>query len=102
MARHDDETKIGTNEARGGSNEGVVRWVLIIGLLLAVVLLSIVWITGAATQGDVESEATASGRIEAEQDNRSGTDGIVSGNGDEISAASETGETQSSAETIEN
>lgn len=57
---HIDEEKVS-----GGSKEGVVRWVLGIGLLLAIVLLSIIWIIPALTQGDAEEEATMTGTMEA-------------------------------------
>ena len=41
-----NNAEIRTDEERvsGGSKEGVVRWVLGIGLLLAIVALSIIWI----------------------------------------------------------
>lgn len=50
MERHGDETHITTDEARGGSTEHVVRWVLAAGLLLAIGALSLIWITGALTR----------------------------------------------------
>lgn len=52
MQREGDEVHIDTDEARGGSTPNVVRWVLAIGLLLAIVLLSATWITGALSMGD--------------------------------------------------
>ena len=52
MDQRGDEIHASTTEASGGSREGVVRWVLVIGLLLVVALLSIIWITGALTQDD--------------------------------------------------
>lgn len=58
-------------EAKAGSNEGVVRWVLLISLSLAIIALTITWVTGALNQGPVESEGTTTGRIEAERDERS-------------------------------
>ncbi|WP_114521675.1 hypothetical protein [Altererythrobacter sp. ZODW24] len=65
MEKHGDEVHIETDEARGGESQGTMRWVLGVGLFLAIALLSIIWITGALTQGDVESEATVSGKVEA-------------------------------------
>ena len=47
MHREGDEVHIDDIEASGGSKEGVVRWVLGIGLVLAIATLSIIWITGA-------------------------------------------------------
>lgn len=58
------------NDAKAGSNEGVVRWVLLISLSLAIIALTIIWVTGALSEGPVESEGTASGRIEAEAKQR--------------------------------
>lgn len=77
MERRGEEVHVETTEASGGSKEGVVRWVLIIGTLLAIVLLSIIWMTGAAFQGDVEEERTVSGQIDSAEPNTS-TDSIVS------------------------
>lgn len=49
MEKHGDEIHVNDTEASGGSKEGVVRWMLAIGLVLAIVLLSVIWITGALT-----------------------------------------------------
>ena len=51
MERHGEEVHIETDEARGGSTPHIVRYVLIISMVLAIGLLSLVWITG-ATGGD--------------------------------------------------
>lgn len=68
MRREGDEVHAHMDEARAGSTENVVRWVLLFGLGGAILLLSIVWITGALSTSDVEDAATASGRIEAQTD----------------------------------
>ncbi|RIV85724.1 hypothetical protein [Aurantiacibacter zhengii] len=52
------EIHIDDEKASGGSKEGVVRWVLLISLLAAIIILSVIWMTGALTQGDTEEEAT--------------------------------------------
>ena len=80
MERQGDEVHVESTEATGASREGVVRWVLIIGTLLAIILLSVIWMTGAAFQGDVEEEATVSGIIDSSSDELEGdqTDSIVS------------------------
>ena len=79
MEQRGNEVHLESTEASGGSKEGVVRWVLVIGTLLAIVALSAIWITGAATQGDVEEEATVSGQISSqENDSGNSTDSIVS------------------------
>ncbi len=85
MARpKDDETHIRDLEATGASKEGVVRYVLIFGTLITILLLSAVWIIGAATQGPVEEEATVSGKISAQENDGSDTDSIVMPEGGEI------------------
>lgn len=97
MQRQGDETHIETDEARAGSSPNIVRWILGIGLFAAIALLSVIWITGAATQGSVEGEGTAEGRerLLQEYGSRGGvpasdaedTDSIVSDNFDEFPAA---------------
>lgn len=49
MERQGDEIHLDTTEARGGDTPNVVRYVLLFGLLLAIMALSAIWITGAAT-----------------------------------------------------
>lgn len=65
MLDQDRETQIDTTDARAGSNSGVVRWVLLISLSLAIIALTVIWVTGALSQNDVESQGTATGRAEA-------------------------------------
>tara|TARA_A100001391_G_scaffold82249_2_gene53677 strand:- start:862 stop:1191 length:330 start_codon:yes stop_codon:yes gene_type:complete len=72
-----EEVHITDTEASGGSKEGVVRWVLAGGLLLALILLSIVWIIPALSTGDVEEEGTVSGQISSMEDDGDNTDSIV-------------------------
>ena len=76
MHKEGDEIHIDEQEASGGSKEGVVRWVLAGGLILAVLLMSIVWIIPAMTQGDIEEEATVSGEISS-MEGGDDTDSIV-------------------------
>ncbi|MBB3860215.1 hypothetical protein GGQ88_001481 [Novosphingobium hassiacum] len=49
MEHQGEETHITTDEARGGEGLNVVRWVLAISLFLAIVALTIIWVTGAMT-----------------------------------------------------
>ena len=66
MPHTNRETRIDETDAKAGSNEGVVRWVLLFSLLLAIIAMTVIWVTGALTQDKVESQGTATGRIEAE------------------------------------
>lgn len=90
MERRGEEVRMNETEASGGSKEGVVRWVLLIGTFLAIAFLTIIWVTGAFTQSDVESQGTVGGRIEATQSDNS-TDSIVHERFDEIDEAPEGG-----------
>ncbi len=86
MKQHNGHVHLDEEEASGGSKEGVVRWVLLGGLVLAVVLMSIVWIVPAMMQGDVEEEATVSGEIRSMEDDGDGTDSLVTDLGDDTEA----------------
>lgn len=109
MERQGDEVHIETDEARGGSAPNIVRWVLGISLFAAIALLSVIWISGAASR--VEEERAGEGRDRALQDYGSArgvlssegddTDGIVGENADELEAA-EPGDTASGPPTVEN
>lgn len=47
MERHGDEVELTTEEASGGTQPHIVRYMLGASLLLVIVALSAVWITGA-------------------------------------------------------
>lgn len=51
MHTEDGHVHLDEEEASGGSKEGVVRYVLMGGLLLAIILMSVVWIIPAMTRG---------------------------------------------------
>ena len=50
MHREGEEVHIETDEARGGSTPGIMRYVLVISLVLAVAALSLIWIFGAVSR----------------------------------------------------
>jgi len=50
MERRGDEIHVTTEEASGGTTPHIVRYVLATSLLLAILALSAIWITGAATR----------------------------------------------------
>ncbi len=52
METRGEEIHLDKEEARGGETPGVVRYVLLISIALAIVALAAIWITGAATTPD--------------------------------------------------
>jgi hypothetical protein len=50
MERDGDELHLTECEASGGEQPHIVRWVLAISLVLAIALLSAIWIIGALTR----------------------------------------------------
>ena len=46
MEKHGEEVRETETEASGGVKLGVMRYVLLISILLAIVLLSLIWMTG--------------------------------------------------------
>lgn len=79
-------THIEDDDARAAHTTGHMRWVLGIGLFLAIAILSVIWITGALTQGDVESEATVKG-TQMEADNEEFRDSMDSITSDDFEEA---------------
>jgi hypothetical protein len=47
MEREGDEVHLDTEEASGGDKDKSMSYVLVIGTLLAILALSVIWITGA-------------------------------------------------------
>lgn len=88
MQRDGDEVHFETDEARGASTPNIVRWVLAVSLLAAIVLLSVIWMTGAATQGDDEDEVSVTSMAQDPPGaDAEGTDSIVGEDADELEAA---------------
>ena len=85
MERQGDEAHFETDEARGASSPNIVRWILIVSLFAAIALLSIIWITGAATQGEDESSV----KVDALGGERTAesTDSIVGEDADQLDTA---------------
>ena len=50
MERHGDEVHVSQEEASGGVQPRIVRYVLLVSLLLVVVLMSAIWIIGSVTR----------------------------------------------------
>lgn len=83
------EVHIEDTQAKAGETTGRMRWVLGIGLVLAIGLLTIIWVTGALSQGDVEEEATMTGETMSRMDDGNNTDSIIMQTGDDIEGAPE-------------
>lgn len=77
MHTHGEEVHETTDEARAGSTPNIVRWILAISLLAAILLLSAIWIFGAATTDKADQSANATDRI-ANSESGDSTDSIVS------------------------
>lgn len=67
MDQRGDEVHTSSTEATGASREGVARWVLIIGTLLAIVFLTLIWLTGAFSQDEEDSYQNVGREIGAQQ-----------------------------------
>lgn len=69
MHTEGNEIHVSEEEASGGSKDGVVRWVLIFGLILAIGALSLIWIGGALSSDDPDADnANVSAKIAAQKD----------------------------------
>lgn len=62
MEHQGAETHVSTEEARGGETPNIVRWVLLIGITLAILALSAIWITGALNSDQPERNSPISGQ----------------------------------------
>ena len=93
MEDRDDRVHVPTDSARGGSTPNIMRWVLGISLLAAIILLSFIWMTGAAIHDGDGDTPTATGRVEQGANGSSSTDGLVNEGTDEFQNAPETGNT---------
>jgi len=81
MPRPDRPTRIDQTDAKAGTKEGVVRWVLAISLGLTVVAFAAIVLSGALSQGPVESQQNVERKVEAQREqsgaNDSSIDGVV-------------------------
>ncbi|MXP29773.1 hypothetical protein GRI58_13240 [Porphyrobacter algicida] len=77
MHTEGETTHVNETEASGGSKEGVVRWVLGIGLLLAIVLLSIIWISGSASKNGAVGDESVSDKMQVEQSENEAADVLI-------------------------
>ena len=91
-----NEVHVGTEAGRAGSTPHVVRWILIIGLFLAIGALTIIWVTGALSQEDLESQRQVTDIVQerdlmGEEDD---VDVIISDEAADMERAPEVGNTE--------
>lgn len=79
MPTPDHRDPIDATDAKAASNEGVMRWVLGISLALAIIALTVIWVTGALTQDPVESQMNVERREEAVREQGVGADSMADG-----------------------
>ena len=87
MENRDGEIHMETDEARGASSPNIVRWVLAIGLLLAIIGMSLAWIIPALSRGGGTRDENVSAQINAQKDKGTGTDSIVDSNASKMHGA---------------
>ena len=66
MQTRGDEVHAEVDEARAASTPNVVRWVLATSLFAAIALLTVIWVTGAATSD--QNNQTVDAQIRAAED----------------------------------
>lgn len=99
MDQRGDELHTSATEASGASREGVVRWVLLIGTLLAIAFLTIIWVTGAFTQDEDDTHQNVGREIQAQQSDSAADQGepIMPAMGDTAANPDSTGASGNSA-----
>jgi hypothetical protein len=70
MRTQGDEVHADVDEARAASTPNIVRWVLIISLFAAIVLLTAIWVIGAASSD--QDNQTVDAQVRAAQDKDAG------------------------------
>jgi hypothetical protein len=66
MPNTGDETHTDTDNVRAGTTPHVTRWVLLFGLVGAIVLLTAIWVIGAASSD--QNNQTVDAQVRAAQD----------------------------------
>jgi hypothetical protein len=94
MERQGEEVHFETDEARGASTPNIVRWVLGISLVAAILLMSAIWIFGAASRVEGDDAAEARTRVLQEY----GSQGGVPAAGSAEIEAAEPGDTSAPGE----
>ena len=101
MEDRDGEIHMDTDEARGGSTEGVVRWVLAIGLLLAIIGMTLAWAIPAINKDNKTKHASVSGQINAAKSDRDSNEGVVPDSAAKLPDATSTNGTEGGIPTVD-
>jgi hypothetical protein len=88
MQTNGEEIHADMEDARAASSPNVVRWVLIVSLLAAIVLLSAIWIIGAWSSDQNTQSVDARMRAAQAENAGSHTDSVVSDHADQMNATS--------------
>lgn len=103
MENRDGEIHVETDEARGASANNVVRWVLGIGLLLAIIGMSLAWIIPALSRGGETRNVNYTREVTSEaRSDGSSTDSVITpeqANPDATGADTAVGSADGTAET---
>ncbi len=83
MQTNGERVHADVDEARAGSTPNIVRWVLIVSLLAAIVLLTAIWVIGAWSSD--QNNQTVDAQTRAAQDSGQ-NDSIVSDRADRMDA----------------
>ena len=70
MPTEGNEIHADVDDARAASTPNVVRWVLLVSLVAAIVLLTAVWVIGAASSD--QNNQTVDAQVRAAQDKHAG------------------------------
>lgn len=62
MEQRGEEAHVTTTEARGGETPHIVRYVLVIGLVLAIAAMTLIWVTGALNADQPTKGSVVSGQ----------------------------------------
>jgi hypothetical protein len=88
MPTNGDQIRAEVDNARAGSTPHIVRWVLLFGLLAAIVLLTAIWVVGAWSSD--QNTQTVDAQVRAAHNNAAGpSDSVASDHADQMNAASQ-------------
>lgn len=88
MPTNGDQIHAEVDQARAGSTPNIVRWVLLFGLLAAIVLLTAIWVIGSWSSD--QNNQTVDAQVRAAHYDAGGPNGsLASDHADQMKAASQ-------------